>query len=655
MKKRLNGKCMVLLCLSAVLALEVLLLADGAVVFCGGELNPFFGAGLLSVLTLCIALLFRRKHRQLAVTAVCIPFLAAVVGLCGYAGWRIFCRNAAYETSDSGKYRIYGDRKVMLVVPHQDDDVNLLGGVLEEYARYGSQLIPVFVTSGDYAGLAQTRYEEALAVFASMGVPEEQVIFLGYGNEWKETGPHIYNAEPGMVLESHSGRTETFGAADHPAYRDGRAYTIDNLMADLEAVILEYRPDVIFCSDYDHHIDHKATSLLFEKVMGRILKEDPEYTPVVYKAYAYGTAWEAEPDYYGENVRSTQDLFAEPYSQKPAVYRWEDRIRFPVAGDTLSRSLVGSKAYALLSLYDSQGAQRQASGVINGDRVAWRRRTDSLCRMADILTSSGSGEGLNDFMLVENRNLTEESHMPYDGVWIPEAADGEKTFTVTLKAPADIASLCLYDHPSREHNVLDAQIRFDDGTVLNTGPLDAHGAATQIRVDRKQILSFSVSITESEGALAGFSEIEAFETEPEWDGAFIKLMDREGNFLYDYLMPEEGEAELFLYVCGGLPDITNECYTVGTSWGEGTAVLEAGVVRVSCPRGEEFVLNVTYAGDGVSDSIQIRNPGSLQRQWIKFWQTAEAAVFSRYSSGDWKKLLMFSIPEKISYVVRHLA
>ena len=41
----------------------------------------------------------------------------------------------------------------------------------------------------------------------------------------------------------------------------------------------------------------------FDKVMGALLKEHPEYKPVVYKAYAYGTAWEAEPDFYSENIQ----------------------------------------------------------------------------------------------------------------------------------------------------------------------------------------------------------------------------------------------------------------------------------------------------------------------------------------------------------------
>ena len=36
--------------------------------------------------------------------------------------------------------------------------------------------------------------------------------------------------------------------------------------------------------------------------------------------------------YYEENLASTKNVFGEGYGQQPAVYRWEDRVRLPVAG-----------------------------------------------------------------------------------------------------------------------------------------------------------------------------------------------------------------------------------------------------------------------------------------------------------------------------------
>lgn len=653
MKKRVTKDAVISFGISVVLAAGILLLTDAAVVFCGGLLSLPAAVGLLVGLTLLLFLLCRRHRKQVAAAACVLLVLLSVAAVITYGCWNWFSRNGNYQSPDAGKNQIYGGRKVMLIVPHQDDDINILGGVMEEYVRYGSDLYGVFITNGDYAGLAETRYREAVSVFAEIGVPEDHVIFLGYGDGWQEGGPHIYNAESGAVMTSYFGQTGTYGTKEHPAYREGREYTIDNLTEDLKSVILEYRPDVLFCSDYDHHIDHKATTLLFDKVMGQILKENPEYRPTVYKAYAYGTAWEAEPDYYGENVLSTQDLFAEPYSQKPAVYRWEDRVRFPVDGTTLSRSLMGSRAYQLLEGYTSQGAQWQAAGVVNGDKVAWQRQTESLCLTAEIDATSGNGALLNDFMLIENRDLVDTEHQPYDGVWMPDRSDSEKEVSVTLAEPSDISSIVLYDHPSEEHNILNAIITFDDGTAIKTGPLDPGGAATEIVVDRKDVAFFSVSLLETEGEAAGLSEIEAFAQEPRQDGRFIKLTDEDGNFLYDYLLPADGQADLSLYIYGDLPKLAGEHYTIGISGEKGTAVLENGVIRVSCPAGESFVLNVTCDAAGVSDTITIRNPGTLERNWLRLWQTVEERIYSFLRERGPDKLLPVRTLDKLTYKLQH--
>lgn len=654
MRKWLNQEMIRSLCAGALLAIELLLFADLAVVYQGGVMSLSVAALLWLVLTAALGLGFRGKAKQIMRMVLVIPAVLMVVLAVGYFGWSTFRTNAGYQTVDAGKNQLFGDRKVMLVVPHQDDDLNILGGTLEEYVRYGSELYPVFVTNGDYAGLTETRYQETVNVFASMGVPEENVIFLGYGDGWKEGGPHIYNAPSGQVMESHIGRTETYGTQIHSAYREGRAYTIDNLTEDLKDVILKHRPDVIFCSDYDHHIDHKAVTLLFDKVMGMLLKEHPDYTPVVYKAYAYGTAWEAEPDYYADNILSTTNLFEEPYNQKPVVYRWEDRGRFPVAAETLSRSLFGSGAYARLAMYYSQGAQLMADRVINGDRVAWQRHTNSLCLHAGITVSSGQAEFLNDFMLIDNCSLVEEGRQPYDGVWTPKREDTEKTAAVNLNKVSDVSVIVLYDHPSEKHNVKNACITFDNGTVLETGALDAGGAATSILVDQKDVSAFTITLLETEGELAGLSEIEAFETEPEPDGVFLKLTDGDGNFLYDYLTAPDGAAEIHIYTHGDLPELTEHNYHIGTDNVSVRTVLEDGVVKVFCPAGERFALNVTCTDAGVSDSIMVRNPGKLTRLWQNLWQGMETEVYAWYSSGTWNRLLLPTTLEKISYVLRHM-
>lgn len=654
MKKRINWKKLPGLCLCGVTALELVLLVDFFWVYCGNAASlTEAAAGWLVVFSL-ICFIYRRDARRAWRPAVAIPTAVALIVLTGYLGWQIFQAGAEYQTTDSGKNRIYGNQRVMLIVPHQDDDINILGGALEEYARYGSELTAVFVTNGDYNGLTETRYREAVNVFESLGVPEERVIFLGYGDAWQEGSPHIYNAEPGTVMTSFWGRTETYGASWHHAYREGREYTIDNLVEDLKSVILEYRPDVIFCSDYDHHVDHKATTLLFDKIMGHILKENPEYRPVIYKAYAYGTAWEAEGDYWAENILSTQNLFEAPYSQKPAVYSWESRVRFPVDGSTLSRSLLGSDAFGMLAKYASQRAQWKGASVVNGDKVAWQRQTNSLVLDADITVSSGDGTLLNDFMLIENHDIVNKDHQPYDGVWIPDQDDTDRKISVVLPEPTDVASVVLYDHPSEEYNIKNARIMLENGVAVETGPLNPGGAATAVAVNGRDVKSFEIVLVETEGALAGLSEMEAFAEEPRQDICFVKLMDQDGNFLYDYQTEADGLADLSLYIYGELPALTEESYRIAVTDGTGSAVLGSGVIHTTCPKGGCFTLTVSCGEEDVSDSITIRNPGAVERWWTALWQSIEGEIYSWVCLEYSNNLLINSIPEKLGHFFRHL-
>ena len=647
--------CNILLSLffCAVLSAELFMLTDCVVVCCGKQLPLYTPVFAVPALSLVLLGCFGKKWKKALTLAVLIPALVGIFAGLGYLGWKSFASRAVYENPDSGKHEIYGDRNVLAIVPHQDDELNILGGVMEEYVRYGSEVRVVFLTNGDYYFPAETRLNEALAVCSNIGIPEDNVIFLGYGNEWKEGSPHIVNAEPDAVCESYAGRTETYGTKEHPAYREGRKYTRKHLEEDMMNVILESMPDVIFCSDYDHHIDHKALTILFEKVMGNILKENPEYTPVVYKGYAYGTAWEAAQDFYGDNIIATQNPFGNPYGQKPEVYRWEDRIRMPVAGDTLSRSLMGAPAYYTLALHDSQWALGSADRVINGDRVFWQRNTSSLVLHGDVAASTGRADAIHDFMLIDNQNLTDAEHMPYDGIWIPEATDALKTISVTLAEKTDIAKIVLYDHPSESDNVVNAVIAFDDGTSVETGPLAPGGAATSIDVNKKNISSFSVALTQTEGEQAGLSEIEAFAEVPELDGCFVKLMDREENFVYDYLTSPEGVAEFMLYVHGDLPEEVAQ-YTIETNGEAGMVEQKGNVILVRCPEGKTVTLNVTCSDPEVADSVVIRNPGAWTRGWMNFWKAVEESYYSRLSMGVSGNLTVSRIWEKVVYVIEHI-
>lgn len=644
MKKKEFWKNIWSVMLSMVLAGELAVVADTVSVLNGRALSVAkFGVLFLVLFAVIHLVPFVRKRIRNA--GVIVVTAGAVLLLAGIGCWKTVSNSVVYAGADMGKAELYGEKSVLLLVPHQDDDINVLGGVIEEYRKYGSEVTVVFSTNGDYDGLQEIRFQEAIDALDAMGVPEESVIFLGYGDMWAEGGAHLYNAEPGVTMTSAYGRQKTYGTSVKGVWREGADYTIENFLQDIEAVILEYRPDVIYCVDYDYNLDHKALSMAFEKVMGKILKET-DYRPLVFKGYAYNSAWEAVPDFYEDNLLSTQNVYDPAYPWNPPVYHWMERTRLPVQAEALSRSVISSRIHKALAMYESQNANLFGSRIINSDKVFWQRDTTSVTYGAEVSTSSGNAELLNDFMLLECGDIV-GLRKPYDGAWTPETADPEKSATICFDAPQDIRSIVLYDNPDPEHNVKNARITFPDGSSVETGPLNITGAANRIEVDKTGIHSLTVTILEGEGE-AGLTEIEVFEEKQQDALKYVKIMDAEENFLYDYWIDPSGSQSFGLYT-SGLEDLE---FTVTCDNDRCDAAWQNGQLTVQCPTGEQCVVTVETGEDGVADSVMIRNPGALQRKWIRFWlQCEEKVMYLCETKLIHKRIFLWRVMDKIADVL----
>lgn len=591
--------------------------------FINGVLGNFLGKrlknGLFTVLVIIITAL-----------VICIPFcfftaaktallIAAVLAFILIIGSRIFAGKCmAYSDIEAGKEERFANRKVMIMVPHQDDDINLAGGVIEEYLKHGSQVYVVFSTNGDgderydMSKMGFIRISEAVKALAVLGVPEENIVFLGYGDGWEKGGAHIYNARKGEVVNSRAGRTETYGSKAHPAFHDNNSYTYSNYYNDIKQVILEHKPDTIFCIDYDTHNEHRALSMTFEKAMGEILKETA-YQPEIYKGYAYRTAWNAPDDFYGSvNILSTADHRAE---DDVVLYDWNRRERFPIDINSVSRALSKSKLYRALAAYSSQKAVISAGRIINGDKVFWRRRTDSLLYNAQIYVSSGDKSKLTDFMLLDCADLINRGDMPYDGVWRPDKDDKEKTVRVAFPCDTYIDSVVLYDSPSPDESITNALIRFDDGSCVPTGKLHPGGTTVEVK---KTARSFDIVIESSEGESCGLTEIEAFSGTRSVP-ALYKLTDDNGSFAYDYVI-SKGANQVFKIYQNTNPDVNYADFIVTCNKKSCGAVIRDNRVIVTCPKGRKCRVLLRLKNNGICDRILVRNPLKITRKLLMFWQ-----------------------------------
>ncbi len=165
-----------------------------------------------------------------------------------------------------------------MLAPHPDDEVLGTGGVLQEAARRGLPVRVVFLTCGDsnewsflaYAkrpvllpkavlAMGEIRQREAREADAALGVAPRDLTFLGY----PDFGTlDIWRAHWGASPPDR-GRLTRARAVPYPtAFRPGAPYKGEEIIADLEKLLRDFKPTQIFVSHpADHHPDHAALYL----------------------------------------------------------------------------------------------------------------------------------------------------------------------------------------------------------------------------------------------------------------------------------------------------------------------------------------------------------------------------------------------------------
>lgn len=501
------------------------------------------------------------KFRKIKIARIFIYILLILIAIICIGCFLLY--NFRYEKKFDNSYynsKMISNKTVMFIVPHQDDDTNFAGSTISNYAKAGSKVIVVFGTNGDCYGLGKTRIKEAIKVLKSLGVSEENIIFLGYGDVWKSKLKNIYNVDDDEIVTSRIGRTETYGIKGKPDFRTSISgvpsiYTKANYRQDIKDVILKYKPETIFCSDFDIHPEHRTVSLLFEEAMEQILKEDIGYTPTVYKGFGYNTAWDTIDDYYNINLKSSLKprkdcLNNSLYELDNPTYNWKDRVRLPVSKDALSYVKRANNIYKASIKYKSQNTRPEAGKILNSDQVFFERKTKSYTYKASIEVSSGVGKYLNDFKFIDSSNIYKQ-HVDFDDcVWTPEKDDLEKKLKITFDSPKDINLISLYDNFSVEDNILSGTLTFSDGSEIKVGNLNKNGSETKINFDLKKNITYvEFKINEYEGENPGLVEIEAYNEKNDTDAKFIKIINNNDteDFIYRYFVTDENEISLGMY------------------------------------------------------------------------------------------------------------
>ena len=574
----------------------------------------------------------KRKKKKRAVLIVLMALVLAVLAVVCVYETELNKLDSNDGVDNSFYDSQFKNKKVMVIVPHEDDDLLISGQVLPPMYKNGADVRVVFATNGDKRVSAYTRQSEACNALEKLGIPREKVIFLGYPD-----GTQLYVGKKAFSFSS--GWDHTYAGKGFKDYHFDRfgthaKYTAENMVDDIESVVLEYRPDYILAIDFDTHTDHRGVSISFEKAMERILKKESGYTPKVFKCFGYSLAWKSKPDFYALNIKSTvmqdREKNNDPsYETDVPQYRWNNRIRLPIDKKSLSHSILRCSEYKALSEHLSQYAYCYSERIINGDSVYWNRRTDSLTYNADISVSSGDASLLNDFRLIGVGNRTAGPNVKLENcVSRFNKNDAQKTVTVKFDSPKTVSCVSLYDNFGLNSNILGGVITFSDGSKVEVPALNADGSETRVVFEPKHnITSFTFKVTEYEG-VAGLDEIEAFEN-ADYDMGFslIKLKNADtDDYIYNYLItPDEKSLNLGVYLSN-----PNAGYTIKII--EGDSVKLEGNTLVFDDDFEKCTVRAELNGDpSTYDQITVKRLSERELKSYESFEKVNKTVFKIYT------------------------
>lgn len=533
--------------------------------------------------------------------------------------------NSFLNQSASGK-------KVLVIVPHEDDEINVAGSLMYHYVQSGAEVFCAFTTNGDYSFDAVTRMKEACRSLQVLGV--KKIFFLGYGDTSNAyAGGHLFYVTDKAVT-SPAGHQETYGCHDFPDYafiKRGQhsRYCRQNFKQDLKDLILDIRADLLVVVDCDVHADHRAASIVFEEALGDILRQSGNsYHPTVLKGFAYCTSFGALKDFYADNIRSVpkpspgDDILIDT-----SLYEWEKRLRFPVRSACRGAYLRRNILYRALFQHASQSAALHAVRIANGDTVFWQRRTDNLVFQATVTASSGNAAKVCDFKLIDTVDIDAKKFVPAQYLWSPDDQDAKRCLHFQWSSQQVITAVSLAGNIEDSGRIEKVRLSFSDGTSYDIGPLPTRGRVLEYTLPTpKSVSACTLKILETTGAAWGLSEVGIFsEVHPKGIiPPFIKLLVGD-DFVYDYVLPQEQErCPLNLYRCQTSSPVI---YTVVDS--DGAVVDSQGGVSFSKQARYAVIRGELADNPGIYDQIYLHRvgPAFLAKRRLLQWLEDKLLTF----------------------------
>ncbi len=416
------------------------------------------------------------------------------------------------------------NEKILVMVPHGDDEMLLASSVMYKGIKEDKQLYVCFYAhndcnttdrkdTADGKEYASHRNKETIEALGYLGIAKENIIILGYGNG--QSNNHIYDNKT-EVCSSRAGFTHTYGTqylTDYHTLKHGgpAEYTHDNVVNDICELIEDIMPNEIYAVDLDAHTDHRAFSLFFDEAIYILLSKQKTYRPKIFKGFAYCTSGYASEDFIKfDRLKPTLkpkkiNLKSCGETDNP-MFLWKDRICIETPVELYETDY--SKNPVIQTLLRYGRLYNVVNRFINADSVFWERRTDSLTYDADIFVTSGDGSGICDFKIIDCKSVAANEPDFSAGLWTP--TDSVKKVIIEFKEPVSLSEVRIYQNTNKKQRILKGILRFSDESEI---PLKLKKSPYYIIpfALKKNIKWISFEIQSAKNDKFGISEIEAFE------------------------------------------------------------------------------------------------------------------------------------------------
>jgi LmbE family N-acetylglucosaminyl deacetylase len=189
-------------------------------------------------------------------------------------------------------------QRLLVISPHPDDETLGAGGAIQAAVARGMQVRVIVFTNGDgqpaapllvekklipnsqaFVRMGQMRQQESLNALQILGVPAEDVYFLGFPDRELDK-LWLDNWQNQCPLRGDFTRATQVPYPD--VYVPGASYCGSTLLEIVKGLLNDYRPDLILLPHLsDNHPDHRAASQFTLLTVAEMTADDPAYSPTI--------------------------------------------------------------------------------------------------------------------------------------------------------------------------------------------------------------------------------------------------------------------------------------------------------------------------------------------------------------------------------------